>query len=87
MKLLLDQNLSPRLVEALADLFPGSMHVSQFGLQTASDKKVRQFAAKEGFVVVTKDSGFPQAAALAGHPPKVIWIRTGNCSTARVQEL
>jgi predicted nuclease of predicted toxin-antitoxin system len=40
MRLLLDQNLSPRLNELLADLFPGSMHVKDVGLESATDDSV-----------------------------------------------
>ncbi|WP_457597347.1 DUF5615 family PIN-like protein [Hydrogenimonas sp.] len=34
--------------------------------------------------IVTKDSDFNDLAILGGLPPKVIWIRVGNC---RVDEI
>ena len=40
MKLLFDQNLSPKLVTRLADLFPGSLHVQSAGLDQADDEKI-----------------------------------------------
>jgi predicted nuclease of predicted toxin-antitoxin system len=84
MKLLFDQNLSHRLVAALSDLYPGSVHVREEGLASADDDSVWQFAAEHDFVVVSKDSDFHQRSLLYGFPPKVIWVRTGNCSTEQV---
>jgi len=41
MKLLLfDHNLSPKLIQKLNDIYPDSAHVSQLGLDTASDKEI-----------------------------------------------
>jgi predicted nuclease of predicted toxin-antitoxin system len=79
-KLLFDQNLSPKLVERLADLYPDSNHVYQLGIDLAPDKEMRDYAARDGFVIVTKDSDFSDLCILLGFPPKVIWIRRGNCS-------
>ncbi len=81
MKLLLDQNLSPRLVQAIQDLFPGSIHVRDVDLQAAADDRVWAYAALHDFAIVSKDSDFHQMSFVLGHPPKVIWIRRGNCST------
>jgi predicted nuclease of predicted toxin-antitoxin system len=81
MKLLFDQNLSYRLVASLAAEYPGSVHVRNVGLATADDEGVWNYARANGFCVVSKDSDFQQRALLHGHPPKVIWVRIGNCST------
>lgn len=81
MKLLLDENLSPRLVELLADVYPGTVHVQDVGLSTSSDAFVWAHAKAGGFTIVTKDSDFADTVVLEGAPPKVIWIRLGNCST------
>lgn len=87
MRLLFDQNLSPRLVDVLSEAFPGSAHVRQFGLESADDKAVWDHAAAHGFVIVSQDSDFHQRSFLFGHPPKVVWVRLGNCSTADVEAL
>jgi len=87
MKLLFDQNLSPRLAGLLAVEFPGSVHVRNVGLAAAPDPDVWAYAATNGFVIASKDTDFQQRALLYGHPPKVIWIRLGNCSTAAVAAL
>ncbi|MFB2979897.1 DUF5615 family PIN-like protein [Microseira sp. BLCC-F43] len=80
MKLLLfDQNLSPRLVDRLADIYPGSVHVDAIGLPTAPDREVWEFARQYDYIIVTKDADFSELSLLLGFPPKVIWIRRGNC--------
>ncbi|HEX9284788.1 MAG TPA: DUF5615 family PIN-like protein [Nitrospirales bacterium] len=84
MRLLFDQNLSPRLVGVLADLFSGSTHVRNEGLQTADDDTLWNYAARRGFVIVSKDADFHQRSFVFGHPPKVIWIQRGNCSTDEI---
>lgn len=81
MKLLFDQNLSHWLVDALRDLFPGSTHVREHGLERADDRTVWQFARDQNLVLVSKDADFPQYSLLYGYPPKVIWLRCGNCTT------
>ena len=83
MRLLFDENLSARLATALADLYPGSAHVRDCALLGASDLEVWQYAAANGFVIVSKDSDFSQRSFLLGSPPKVIWLRIGNCTTTR----
>ena len=87
MKLLLDQNLSPRLTKSLAKLYPGSKHVRDVGLQNAMDDAVWSYARKNGFVIVSKDADFHQRSFLLGPPPKVVWIRRGNCKTADIEVL
>ncbi len=85
MKLLFDQNLSPRLVESLGSLFPGSLHVRDVGLHAAPDEEVWRYAAGGGFTIDSKDADFHPMSFLFGHPPKVVWIRLGNCSTAEIE--
>ncbi|MEP6809952.1 MAG: DUF5615 family PIN-like protein [Chthoniobacterales bacterium] len=87
MKLLFDQNLSPRVPRLLADVFPDSVHVREVGLRDANDSAIWTFAGANGFVLVSKDSDFQQRSLLYGPPPKFIWVRLGNCPLALVQEL
>jgi len=87
MKLLFDQNLSPSLTVLLADIFPGSAHVFQLGRDRDDDRLVRTFAAENGFILVTKDSDYSDLLTVFGFPPKIIWIRRGNCSTKTVESL
>jgi predicted nuclease of predicted toxin-antitoxin system len=87
MKLLFDENLSPKLVRRLADLFPDSVHVRDVGLQAADDPPVWEFAKNNGLIIVSKDSDMHQRSFTLGHPPKIIWLRLGNCSTSQVEEV
>jgi predicted nuclease of predicted toxin-antitoxin system len=82
MRLLFDQNLSPRLPRLLADLYPGSVHVREVGLRDADDNVIWDYAKAHGFAIVSKDSDFQQRSLLLGAPPKSIWLRLGNCSVA-----
>ncbi len=84
MKLLFDENLSPSLVQQLEDEFPGSMHVRDAGLESAPDTSVWTFARDRQFMIVSKDEDFHQRSFVFGAPPKVVWVRLGNCSTQEI---
>lgn len=85
MKLLFDQNLSPKLILRLADLFPGSDHVQSVGLDRANDDQVWEYARLNAFAVVTKDEDYNTLSVVRGCPPKVIWLQLGNCTTTQVE--
>ena len=87
MKLLFDQNLSHRLVSLLAAEFPGSQHVRNAGMASAPDSAVWAYAVSQRLAIVSKDTDFQQRALLMGPPPKGVWVRLGNCSTAAVATL
>lgn len=87
MKLLLDQNLSPRLVVALADIYPESMHVKQLGMDLAPDHEILDFARENGFILVSKDSDFMDPQLIRGQVAKTIWIRRGNCTTTEIETI
>jgi predicted nuclease of predicted toxin-antitoxin system len=83
-KLLFDQNLSQKLPAGLGDLYPACAHVRDFGLERADDEAIWAFARERGFTIVSKDDDFHQRSFLYGPPPKVVWVRLGNCCTARI---
>ena len=85
MRLLFDANISRKLVARLTDLFPDSSHVVLAGLERASDEVVWAHAAEHDYIIVSKDEDFHQLALLAGPPPKLVWVRLGNCSTADIE--
>jgi predicted nuclease of predicted toxin-antitoxin system len=87
MKLLFDQNLSFRLCEAIDDIFPGSIHVRQVGLQESADEVIWEFAGRNEYAIVSQDADFADMAVLLGGPPKVIWIRTGNQPHSKIAAL
>ena len=78
--LLLDHNLSPRLAGRLQNVFPDSTHVQDHGLERADDTEVWAYARDHGRVIVTKDSDFNDLSLSSGAPPKVVWLRIGNCT-------
>ena len=87
MKLLFDENLSPRLVDGLADIFPQSAHVDRVGMGSTDDDMVWDYARQHGFILVSKDSDFHEKCLLRGYPPKFVWIKRGNCSTSQIETL
>lgn len=87
MKLLIDQNLLPMLVDRLSDIFPGSLHVQTAGLDCADDDQIWDFARLNSFAIVSKDADYNLMSVMRGTPPKVIWLQTGNCTTAQVEAL
>lgn len=87
MKLLFDENLPPRLADVLQDQFPGSAHVDSCGLGSADDEAIWEYAKREGFTIISKDSDFQDRSVLHGGPPKVIWLRIPNSSTKEIAAL
>ncbi len=87
MKLLLDQNLSYKLVNRLAILYPDSSHVRLEGMDTEEDVAIWDFAEMNDFTIVTQDADFVDIGILKGYPPKAIWLRCGNTSTINVQNI
>lgn len=87
MKLLLDNNPSPKLVTKLRSLYSEVNHVSLLQLDRASDLEVWQFAHENNYCISSKDADFNDLLVSKGFPPKIIWIRTGNCTSAQVLQL
>ena len=81
MKVLLDQNLPRRLLPCFESRCEGAQHVKDLGLDTASDGEILEFAIEDGFSILSKDRDFADWVLLNGAPSKVVWIRSGNCST------
>jgi predicted nuclease of predicted toxin-antitoxin system len=88
-KLLLDENLSVQLqlTVSLSALYPGSEQVHNVHLGSSNDDAIWDYAKQHGFAIVSKDSDFAERSVLERDPPKIIWIRLGNCSTADVEHL
>lgn len=87
MKLLFDENLSHKLPRRLADIFPHSTHVRDIGLKASDDPLVWDHAKDNDFMIVSKDADIHDLSLVFGNPPKVIWVRLGNCSTSDVKNL
>ncbi len=82
-----DQNLSRKLVNRLADIFPGTSHVQFHKLAEKTDSEIWEFARKNDFCIVTQDADFAERSRLYGSPPKVVWLRCGNAPTKQVEAL
>lgn len=87
MKLLFDENLSPRLVGLLAAEFPNSSHVEILNMRGTTDLAIWEFAREHNFIIVSKDNDFRQRVFLYGPPPKVIWLSIGNAGTSVIAKL
>jgi predicted nuclease of predicted toxin-antitoxin system len=86
MRLLFDQHLSRWLVDRLADLYPTSTHVAIVGIDHDPDEVVWNYARLHDCVIVTKDADLADMGFVRGFPPKVIWLRLGNCTTQAVED-
>ena len=82
MKLLLDENLSRRLVPFLQHDCPGASQAVLLGLESATDTVIWQTAKAQDFVIVTRDADFEEPSLVWGQPPKVIWLKAKNQSRA-----
>lgn len=84
---LIDENIAADVAAALTGIYPRSLHVSQIGLLGASDEAIWRHARQHDLVVVSKDEDFHRLSILHGPPPKVVWLRLGDCSTDEIIRL
>jgi predicted nuclease of predicted toxin-antitoxin system len=87
LKLLFDQNISPRIISQLSDEFKDSKQVRELGLENSSDLNIFLFAKSNDYSIVTFDSDFVDLSVLKGTPPKIIWFKTGNLTTKSIAQL
>ena len=87
MKLLLDENLSDRIIHRIIDLYPYSEHVKTLALMNTDDAVIWQYAKANNFMIVSKDSDFHQRSLLYGHPPKFVYLRIGNSPTSKIVQI
>jgi predicted nuclease of predicted toxin-antitoxin system len=85
MKLLLDQNISPKLVDSLSNLYSGSIHVQEADMDKSTDEEIWIYAKLNDFIIISKDADFAERSLLLGFPPFVVWIRKGNCTTSEIK--
>jgi predicted nuclease of predicted toxin-antitoxin system len=87
LKLLFDQNISPKIVRQVEANFPDSKQVRHVGLEDASDITIFDFAKLNGYAIVTFDSDYVDLNVIIGIPPKIIWLKTGNLTTKSISAL
>jgi predicted nuclease of predicted toxin-antitoxin system len=85
--LLLDENLSPRLLRRLSSLFPEMVHVRDVGLKQASDEVIWEWAGKKNYTIVTTDADFAELSQRLGWPPKVIHLEECDFPLRTIEEL
>ena len=86
-KLLFDNNISHRVIARISDVFPDANHVMLENLDEVSDTKVWMFARSHNYTIVTKDSDFNDMAIHKGIPPKIIWLKLGNCKVSEIENI
>jgi predicted nuclease of predicted toxin-antitoxin system len=87
MKILLDENLSQRLIALIESTYPGCVHVETVFERGKSDSSIWAYARDNAFTIVSKDNDFRQRVFVFGPPPKVIWLNVGNAGTNDVAAL
>ena len=88
MKILLDANISWKLIEKLKLFFGECNHVDLIGLNVpAEDKDIWDYALNNGYIIITKDTDFVDLMELKGFPPKIVLLKTGNNSSKALVEL
>ena len=84
MNILLDQNISFRVVSLLSNTFQNVKQVKEIGLTDSSDLEIWNYARKNNYTIITFDSDFIDLANLKGSPPKIIWLRFGNSTNLKI---
>lgn len=87
MKLLFDQNISFRLISKISSVYPEAKQIRELGLENFTDRNIWKYAKDNGYTIVTYDSDFYELSAYFGHPPRIIWLRTGNRNTDDLAQL
>lgn len=87
MRLLFDQNISFRIISKLQDVFPEAKQVRELGLENSTDREIWEYAKSKNYSIVTFDADFYDMSNLYGHPPRIIWLRTGNRKTSDLAKL
>jgi len=88
MKILLDANISWKLINRLKPVFGECAHVDLIGLDVpAEDIDIWNYALNNGYIIITKDNDFVDLLEINGFPPKVVLLKTGNNSTQALMEL
>jgi predicted nuclease of predicted toxin-antitoxin system len=79
MKFIVDAQLPRRLAREMTALGADAIHTLDLPARNlTTDSEIRQIAAAEQRVVVTKDSDFVDSFLMHGEPAKMLFITTGN---------
>jgi predicted nuclease of predicted toxin-antitoxin system len=84
---LLNENLSPRLINRLNELFPGLTHVRDLGLKRADDIDIWNWAKANEFAIIATDADFVALAERLGWPPKIVHLKQCDHPLRVIEEL
>ncbi|HNV31155.1 MAG TPA: DUF5615 family PIN-like protein [Cyclobacteriaceae bacterium] len=84
MKLLLDENISFRVLKSIISVFPQSIHVTNDSARLKRDFEIFEYARENNYTILTYDEDFYDLQLLKGYLPKIIWLRFGNSSNLKV---
>jgi len=87
MKLLFDENLSPKLIQTIHNIFPDSKHVTDVLGQQATDTQIWEYAIENEFSIVSKDNDFRQRFFSTANSPNIIWLSIGNTDTTTIEKI
>jgi predicted nuclease of predicted toxin-antitoxin system len=88
MKLLVDANISWRLLRTISQHFPDSVHVDSITPEIPlKDLDIWNFALEHNYMILTNDEDFFELSMFKGYPPKLIILRTGNVSTRNLSRV
>jgi predicted nuclease of predicted toxin-antitoxin system len=88
MKVLIDQNISHRIIPKLQGYFEQLTHIREVGLMDSDDYQIFLYARQTQFdAILTLEEDFQHHILIHKAPPKVIWLRVGNCGTNYLAEV
>ncbi len=88
MTIWIDAQLSPAIADWITlECAVTAVALRDLGLRDATDREIFFVARDANAIVMTKDSDFVRLLEQNGPPPKVIWLRCGNTSNARLKEI
>jgi predicted nuclease of predicted toxin-antitoxin system len=83
-KLLVDENISYRILKYIDEKFVGSQHVSTMKKGRVSDLQIWKYAKEHDFIIATYDQNFYEWQLLRDFPPYIVWLRFGNAPTKKI---
>ena len=86
-KIIIDENLSRKLIATLSNAFPKTTHVGIENLLEVEDKRIWDFAFEREYCILTKDHDYKFMSIAFGCPPKVIRLNCGNNTTIYIANL
>jgi predicted nuclease of predicted toxin-antitoxin system len=78
MRLLLDENVSWRLVAYLRPYCEAVLHVRDIGLDESPDTSIWRYARQHGYDLLTKDEDFVRLLLAEGFPPRVVALQNAQ---------